>query len=188
MINKMIFLILLGISTIANSATAIFAGGCFWCSQVDLSKIKGVKTTIVGYDGGKLAKPTYALVSSGRTRYIESVKVEFDPSVISYQDLVKSFLRTVDISQANGQFCDIGYQYSSAIFYLNNKQKILAQQELKALTKNFKKVETLLLASTHFYPAETYHQHYAKKNPIRYKYYRWRCGRDKKLKKLWGFK
>lgn len=181
-----LFIILYFSTFYAFAETAIFAGGCFWCTQADLAKLAGVKTTQVGYDGGMIKKPTYSLVSSGKTNYVESVKVQFDPTVITYKKLLYYFLRTIDVTQANGQFCDIGPQYRSVIFYLNSKQKKIAQQVLKEHSKIIANIKTELIASTQFKPGEDYHQNYATKNPARYKYYRWRCGRDKQLNKLWG--
>tara|TARA_B110000908_G_C10088951_1_gene373079 strand:+ start:274 stop:846 length:573 start_codon:yes stop_codon:yes gene_type:complete len=167
---------------------AVFAGGCFWCTQTDFEKVPGVKATLVGYDGGVIKNPTYPLVSSGTTRYVESVRVQFDPSMVTYKQLVNYFFHTVDVTQANGQFCDIGPQYRSVIFYLNPEQKKVAQQALKSLSEQVPNVQTDLIPSTHFYQGEDYHQHYAIKNPVRYKYYRWSCGRDKRLQQLWGEK
>lgn len=172
--------------TQAYADVAVFAGGCFWCTQTDLEKITGVQSTQVGYDGGEVQDPTYYLVSSGTTKYVESVRVQFDPAVVTYQSLVEQFLKTVDVTQENGQFCDIGRQYRSVIFYLNEEQKNTAEAVINELSKKIPNVKTEVLASTHFYRGEEYHQYYAKKNPVRYKYYRWRCGRDKRLEALWG--
>jgi peptide-methionine (S)-S-oxide reductase len=170
----------------AQADVAVFAGGCFWCTQTDLEKIEGVQSSQVGYDGGVVKDPTYYLVSSGTTNYVESVRVQYDSAVITYQRLVEQFLKTVDVSQGDGQFCDIGRQYRSVIFYLNAEQKEIANAAIEALSKKIPNVKTDVLPSTNFYVGEEYHQHYAKKNPIRYKYYRWRCGRDKRLEALWG--
>jgi peptide-methionine (S)-S-oxide reductase len=167
------------------SELAVFAGGCFWCTQADLSKIKGIVSTVAGFDGGVKKSPSYYQVASGKTRYVESVFVKFNPKIISYKELVNKFLRTVDVTQANGQFCDKGAQYRSVIFYLNDQQKQAALEELARIKPNFKRIYTQVLPHTNFYAAENYHQHYAKKNKIRYKYYRWRCGRDQQLKKIW---
>jgi peptide-methionine (S)-S-oxide reductase len=167
-----------------SAELAVFAGGCFWCTQSDLSKIAGVTKTIAGFDGGSIKNPSYQLVASGKTNFVESVQVHFNPKKISYQALVAAFLKTIDPTQKNGQFCDKGRQYRSVIFYLNNEQKQIASDALKTLSKQIQPIETELLASTQFYKAEAYHQHYAKKNPVRYHYYRWRCGRDARLKEL----
>ena len=172
-------------SMVLASEVAVFAGGCFWCTQADFSKIKGVISTVVGFDGGVKKSPSYFQVASGKTRYVESVFVKYDPKAITYKELVHKFLRTVDVTQANGQFCDKGAQYRSVIFYLNDQQKEVALEELALIRPSFKRIYTQVLPHTSFYPAEDYHQHYAKKNKIRYKYYRWRCGRDQQLKNVW---
>lgn len=177
-----VFLLL---SKLVCADTAILAGGCFWCTQSDLAKLSGVLKTEVGFDGGYKKNPSYRQVASGVTKYVESVRVEYDPKKLSYLKLVRYFLRTVDVTQKNGQFCDKGTQYRSVIFYLNDKQRKLANMAIKELSPFFPKVVTQVLPSTTFYLAEEKHQNYAVKNPIRYKYYRWRCGRDKQLKKIW---
>jgi len=180
-------LMLLFCST-SYSNVAIFAGGCFWCTQADFISLKGVINTVVGFDGGVIKNPTYNKVAGGRTKYVESVLIEFDPAIISYQELIKYFLRTINLVQKNGQFCDIGPQYRSVIFYVNIQQQKIAQQELSEISMVFPSVQTEILASTNFYSAEEYHQNYANKNPIRYAFYRWQCGRDKSIKKLWSGK
>ena len=169
----------------AASQVAIFAGGCFWRMQSDFDKLKGVVKTVVGYDGGRVKAPTYDLVSSGSTNYAESIAVTFNPKVVSYQQVLNYFWTHIDPTVKDAQFCDHGHQYRSAIFYLNAKQKKIAQQSLAAVQKLFPTVYTQLVPSTHFYPAETYHQDYYKKNPVRYHYYRWRCGRDQRVAEVW---
>lgn len=181
-----IFMALIAMNATAKNQVAIFAGGCFWCLQADFDKLKGVVSTTAGYDGGHQANPSYELVSSGRTQYAESVKVVFDSQKLTYSDLLNYFWRHIDPTAKNKQFCDKGYQYRSAIFYLNASQKAEALASKKALSDRFKQVYTEVVPSTHFYPAEKYHQDYYQKNPIRYRYYRWNCGRDKRLKEVWG--
>ncbi len=170
----------------SKTETAIFAGGCFWCLEVDFDKLNGVISTESGYDGGTQKNPTYETVSSGTTNYAESVKVVFDSNKVTYKEVVNYFWHHIDPTQNNGQFCDHGKQYRSEIFYLNNEQKEIALQSLSEMKKKFTKVYTTVAPSTHFYPAETYHQDYYQKNPLRYKYYRWRCGRDEQVENVWN--
>ncbi|HEX8573608.1 MAG TPA: peptide-methionine (S)-S-oxide reductase MsrA [Allosphingosinicella sp.] len=168
-------------------AAAIFAGGCFWCTEADFDKIPGVVSTTSGYSGGRLANPTYEQVSAGGTGHIEVVKVVYDPAKVTYQTLVARFFRTVDPLDAGGQFCDRGYQYRTAIFVANSAERRIAEST-KARTAGLlrKPVATLILPAAPFYAAETYHQDYYKKNPARYRYYRWRCGREARLAAVWG--
>ena len=172
-----------------NYETAIFAGGCFWCTESDFDKIPGVVETVSGYTGGQKINPTYEEVSAGGTGYAEVVQVVFDPAKVSYKELVEKFWRTIDPTTPNRQFCDSGSQYRSAIFYNTPQQKLVAEQSKTALAKNkpFKgKLVTEITPATTFYPAEEYHQNFYKRNPIRYNYYRLGCGRDKRLEQLWG--
>ncbi|MDF1759082.1 MAG: peptide-methionine (S)-S-oxide reductase MsrA [Coxiellaceae bacterium] len=171
---------------VAKDQTAIFAGGCFWCMEADFDKVPGVVKTESGYDGGTKPNPTYETVSAGLTHYAEVLKVTYDPKKVSYQQLLTYFWKNIDPTAKDAQFCDRGAQYRSAIFYLNPEQKKLAEQSLIPIKQKFKTVYTEITASTHFYPAEQYHQDYYKKNPVRYKFYRWNCGRDKRLKQLYG--
>ncbi|MAZ39328.1 MAG: peptide-methionine (S)-S-oxide reductase [Legionellales bacterium] len=168
--------------------TAIFAGGCFWCMQSDFDKVPGVVKTVVGYTGGTLVNPSYEQVSEGGTGHFEAIEVTYNPKVTNYKKLLNNFWHNVDPTDANGQFCDKGMQYRSAIFYANTNQQAIAtdskQQLLK--TKRFKNIATLILPASTFYPAEAYHQDYYKKNPVRYKFYRYTCGRDKRLAQVWG--
>ena len=170
-------------------AEAVFAGGCFWCTESDFDHMPGVISTTSGYAGGTTANPTYEQVSAGGTGHIESVRVVYDPSKISYPRLVARFLRTVDATDGGGQFCDRGSQYRSAIFVANGEQRRVAEA-LKAKAATSLKVPgpiaTLVLPAAKFYPAEGYHQDYYKKNPVRYRFYRLNCGRDARLKKVWG--
>lgn len=169
--------------------TATFAGGCFWCMEPPFEKLHGVNTVISGYIGGKEKSPTYKQVSSGSTGHLEAVQIKFDSNKISYQDLLRVFWRNIDPADPEGQFVDRGQQYGSAIFYHTTQQKELAEQSKKQLikSKTFKKpIVTQIQQATTFYPAEEYHQDYYKNNPLTYKYYRYRSGRDQFLDKTWG--
>lgn len=173
------------------AATAIFAGGCFWCLESDFDKVPGVLSTTSGYTGGSLANPTYEQVSAGGTGHIESVLVRFDPAQTSYAKLLEVFWPNIDPLTATGQFCDIGSQYRSAIFYRSPEQQRLAEASKAALQASgrfAKPVVTEILPAATFYPAEEYHQNYYRKNPLRYHFYRTRCGRDARLEELWGKK
>ncbi len=168
-------------------AEAVFAGGCFWCTESDFDKTPGVLSTTSGYTGGKLINPTYKQVSSGGTGHIEAVRVVYDPTKVSYATSVTRFFRTIDPLDGGGQFCDRGYQYRSAIFVADAEQRqIAAAAKAQAAAVLKKPVATLLLPAAKFYPAEGYHQDYYKKNPVRYRFYRYSCGRDARLKKVWG--
>lgn len=172
-----------------STETAIFAGGCFWCTESDFDKVKGVVVTTSGYIGGHKNNPTYKVVSAGGTGHAEAVKIEYDPRQISYAELLKVFWRNIDPTTLDAQFCDHGSQYRSAIFYLNDEQKRLAMasKSVVEMNKSFKApVVTEIAKASMFYPAEDYHQDYHHKNPVRYKYYRWGCGRDARLEELWG--
>ncbi len=171
----------------SNSTTATFAGGCFWCMESDFDKVDGVLSTTSGYIGGKLDNPTYKQVSRGKTGHAESVEVEYDPTKVSYQQLLDTFWVNVDPTVKNRQFCDIGSQYRTAIFYHNDQQKQLALASKKKIQDKLNtKVFTEIVSATKFYSAEGYHQDYYLKNPLKYKYYRFACGRDKRLTELWG--
>jgi peptide-methionine (S)-S-oxide reductase len=168
---------------------ATFAGGCFWCMQPAFDKLEGVKSTTAGYTGGHTKNPTYEEVSAGGTGHAESVQIVYDPAKISYEKLLDIFWHNIDPTVRNRQFCDTGNQYRTAIFYHNEMQRILAEASKISLekTKPFKgPIVTEITAATEFYPAEEYHQEYYKKNPIRYKFYRYTCGRDQRLRELWG--
>ena len=171
------------------TAKAVFAGGCFWCMEPPFDKTDGVIATISGYTGGTKVNPTYEEVSSGTTGHAESVQVEYDPKKVSYEKLLDVFWHNVDPTQKDGQFCDHGNQYRTAIFVANDEQKKLAEASKAALMKSkpFKgDIVTEIVPATTFYPAEDYHQDYYLKNPVRYKFYRTGCGRDARLKELWG--
>ncbi|MGG7054532.1 peptide-methionine (S)-S-oxide reductase MsrA [Nitrosomonas sp. ANs5] len=170
-------------------AVAIFAGGCFWCTEADFDKVPGVKATLSGYIGGHVVNPTYEQVSSGKTGHIEAVKVYYDPAETNYARLLAAFWPTIDPLTADGQFCDKGPQYRSAIFVQDDIQRQQAETSRAALDQSGRfeqAVVTEILPVTDFYPAEAYHQDYYLKNPIRYKFYRSRCGRDQRLTELWG--
>lgn len=173
----------------AAVAKATFAGGCFWCVEADFDRIEGVLLTTSGYIGGRVADPTYEQVSAGGTGHAEAVEVVFDPRKVSYAQLVEYFWRTVDPTVKDRQFCDVGSQYRTGIFVHDEAQRRVAEASKSALerTKPFKApIVTEIAPATTFYPAEEYHQDYYRKNPIRYKFYRANCGRDARLKQLWG--
>ena len=172
-----------------DSAVAVFAGGCFWCTEADFDKLPGVLETTSGYIGGSIENPTYEEVSSGRSGHIEAVQVRFDPRQTSYTKLLEAFWPTIDPVNGNGQFCDNGPQYRSAIFYLDAEQQRLAEASKTALAASGRlqqPIATVIQAATTFYAAEDYHQDYHTKNPLRYSYYRHGCGRDQRLQELWG--
>ena len=172
-----------------TTAKATFAGGCFWCVEADFDKIDGVISTTSGYIGGTVANPTYEQVSAKSTGHAEVVEIVFDPRKVTYNRLLEYFWRTTDPTAKDRQFCDVGTPYRHAIFAHGAEQLAAAKVSLAALekTKPFKEpiVTEVMIAPT-FYPAEGYHQDYYKKNPVRYKYYRNGCGRDARLKQLWG--
>ena len=173
----------------AATAKATFAGGCFWCMEPPFDKLDGVISTTSGYTGGTKVNPTYQEVSAGITGHAEAVQVVYDPKKVTYEKLLDVFWHNVDPTQKDGQFCDHGTQYRTAIFAEDADQKRLAEASKAALAKSkpFKgDLVTEIVAASTFYPAEEYHQDYYLKNPIRYKYYRSGCGRDARLKELWG--
>ncbi len=166
---------------------AIFAGGCFWCLQPPFDALSGVLKTSVGYIGGEKSQATYDAVSQGGTGHYEALRVTYDPTRISYDGLLAVFWENIDPLDDSGQFCDKGEQYKSAIFYGSETEKSVATKSLQKISGLFKEdIKTLILPKTPFFKAEDYHQNYYKKNPIRYKFYRYNCGRDQRLKKLWG--
>ena len=173
----------------AATAKAIFAGGCFWCVESDFDKVDGVLSTTSGYTGGSTANPTYEQVSAKRTGHAEAVEIVYDPAKVSYEKLVERFWRTIDPTTKDRQFCDAGSPYRSAIFAQDDAQlkAALASREALGKTKPFKEpIVTEVVKGGPFYAAEAYHQDYYKKNPVRYNYYRTSCGRDARLKQLWG--
>ena len=172
-----------------GTAKATFAGGCFWCVEADFDKLDGVISTTSGYIGGTVANPTYEQVSAKTTGHAEVVEILYDPRKVSYDRLLEYFWRTTDPTAKDRQFCDAGTPYRHAIFANDAAQLAAAKASLAALekTKPFKEpIVTQIALATTFYPAEDYHQDYYKKNPVRYKYYRNGCGRDARLKQLWG--
>jgi peptide-methionine (S)-S-oxide reductase len=170
-------------------AHATFAGGCFWCMEAPFDRIPGVISTTSGYAGGSVKNPSYEQVSSGMTGHAESVDVVYDPAKVTYAQLLDVFWRNVDPLDGGGQFCDRGNQYRTAIFYHDAEQQRLAEQSKQALEasgKLKKKIATEIKPAGEFYAAEDYHQEYYLRNPLRYRYYRLNCGRDDRLKQLWG--
>ena len=173
----------------SNIGVATFAGGCFWCMEPPFDKTEGVISTTSGYTGGRTENPKYKQVKTGRTGHIESMQVKFDSSVVSYEKLIWLFWHNVDPTQANGQFCDEGNQYRTAIFYHDEDQKQLAESTRKLVRKELgKRIHTEIVKASKFYPAEVDHQDYYKKNPKKYKFYRFTCGRDAQLDAVWGDK
>lgn len=175
----------------ATTEVATFSGGCFWCMEPPYDKLDGVLSTTSGYIGGHKEDPTYREVSAGDTGHAEAVQVSYDPSKVSYATLLEVFWRNVDPTTPDRQFCDSGSQYRTGIFYHNEEQLRLANASKDSLAqaKPFAApIVTEIAAATTFYPAEDYHQDYYKKNPLRYKFYRFNCGRDQRLAELWGDK
>jgi len=173
----------------ARHEKATFAGGCFWCMEPPFDELPGVISTTSGYTGGQKKNPTYEEVSAGGTGHTESVEVVFDPAKVTYQQLLDVFWKNIDPTTPDRQFCDVGSQYRSAIFYHSDEQKRLAMASKKTIDDSgrFKQpVVTEIVAAAPFYRAEEYHQDYYKKNPIRFKYYKFGCGRAKRLEQLWG--
>jgi len=189
-----LFLSVITSTTIASDMSmheekAILAGGCFWCVESDFDKVKGVTKTISGYIGGHKLNPTYKQVSRGGTGHTEAVEITFNPTIISYAQLLEIFWRSIDPTTANSQFCDHGSQYRPEIFYMTPEQQKVAIASKIALEKNKPFSQPIVVNITKaatFYPAEDYHQDYHNKNPIRYKFYRHGCGRDDRLEELWG--
>jgi peptide-methionine (S)-S-oxide reductase len=172
-----------------GSETAIFAGGCFWCMEHPFDELDGVISVTSGYTGGRKASPTYEEVSSGVTGHAEAVQVVYDPAKVSYRKLLEVFWRNIDPTVADRQFCDVGSQYRSAVFYRDETQRKLAEESKAALERSKilpGPVLTEITPASAFYPAEEYHQHYYRKNPLRYRFYRASCGRDGRLLELWG--
>lgn len=170
-------------------AVAVFAGGCFWCMEPPFDRIDGVLATTSGYTGGIRANPTYEQVSAGRTGHYEALQVEYDPARVSYEKLLDVFWRNIDPLDAGGQFCDKGPQYRAAIFVADEGQRAAAEASKAALGKSGKlpgRIVTEILPAGPFFPAEDYHQDYYRKSPAAYSFYRWSCGRDRRLERLWG--
>lgn len=173
----------------AERATATFAGGCFWCMEPAFAELPGVFSVTSGYTGGQTKNPSYEEVSAGGTGHAESVQVLYDPAKLTYEQLLDAFWHNIDPLGQNAQFCDHGSQYRSAVFYQDEAQRRAAEESKRKLeaTPQFKgKIATQIVAASTFYPAEEYHQHFYRKNPVRYNQYRSGCGRDRRLKELWG--
>jgi peptide-methionine (S)-S-oxide reductase len=171
------------------SAKATFAGGCFWCVEEFFDKVPGVISTVSGFTGGKVKNPSYEQVVTGRTGHFEAVQVEYDPARVSYAKLLDAYWRNVDPTQPDGQFCDYGPHYRTAIFVHDEEQRRLAEASRAALRKNkpFKgEIVTEIVKATEFYPAEGYHQDFYRTSPVRYKFYKTGCGREARLQQLWG--
>ena len=173
--------------TTAANAVATFAGGCFWCTESDFDKVPGVVSTVSGYTGGTVKNPTYEQVSAGRTGHAESVEVTYDPSKVSYEKLLTYYWHSIDPTVQNQQFCDHGNQYRTAIFVHGDEQRKLAEASKKKVEAELKKpVYTQIVDAGPFYPAEDYHQNFHVTNAVKYKFYRWNCGRDQRLEQIWG--
>jgi len=177
-----------GQSTSSTSLdTAIFAGGCFWCVEQAFDEVDGVVETTSGYTGGTVADPTYKQVSAGGTHHQEAVRVRFDPKKVTYPALLDAYWHNIDPFDDGGQFCDRGESYLSVIFVMNDAQRKAAEASKAALAKQFgKPIATKIEPAATFYPAEDYHQDYYRKNPVRYKFYKWGCGRAQRLEQIWG--
>ena len=170
-----------------SSAEATFAGGCFWCMEPPYDNQPGVSATISGYIGGELENPTYEEISQGGTGHAEVVQIEYDSEQISYEQLLEIFWRNIDPFAVDRQFCDVGDQYRSAIFYHDEAQRELAEASKAEMEARFdREIATQIVPATKFWPAEEYHQDYYQKNPVRYKFYRFSCGRDDRLEEVWG--
>jgi len=172
----------------AVAEKTVLAGGCFWCMEADFEKLKGVTDVISGFTGGTLKNPTY---NGNHQGHYEAVEITYDPNIISYKELLEYYWVNIDPFDATGQFCDKGTSYLSAIFVANDNEKKIAEESKRNIEKRFpdKKIVTPILNASIFYPIqgdESYHQDFYKKNPVRYKAYRWNCGRDDRLKEIWG--
>ncbi len=185
--------IALALSFLAHTGSAqqlekvVLAGGCFWCVESDFDKVPGVVSTVSGYTGGKTKDPTYRQVTAGGTGHYEAVEITYDPAKVSYETLLTAFWRSVDPTDGGGQFCDRGQSYETAVFVADEKERSLAEASKKAAQEIVDKpIVTPILAAGPFYAAEDYHQDYYKNNPLRYRYYRFSCGRDRRVKEIWG--
>ena len=168
---------------------ATFAGGCFWCMEPPFDKIEGVVATIAGYTGGHKPNPSYGEISAGNTGHTEALQIFYDPAIVSYEDLLRIFWRNIDPTTANRQFCDIGNQYRPGIFYHDENQRMEAERSVSQAKKELKIDASFVTEITpvgNFFRAEEYHQDYYEKNPLRYRIYRFNCGRDRRLRELWG--
>lgn len=170
-----------------EEAVAIFAGGCFWCMEPPFDELPGVLSTTSGYTGGRVANPSYEQVSSGGTGHTEAVEIRYDPTRIGYEELLAVFWRNIDPLAKDRQFCDRGSQYRSGIYAMNDRQLELARASAERIREQLgQRIFTEIESAGPFYPAEQYHQDYYEKNPLRYKFYRYNCGRDQRLEELWG--
>ncbi len=188
-VTFMIVAILWASPRAGDTEVATFAGGCFWCMEPPFDKLPGVLSTTSGYTGGPEKYPTYKEVSSGNTGHTESIQIRYDPDEITYEQLVFVFWQNIDPTQADGQFCDRGTQYRTAIFYHDDDQKAVAEAthaDLAASRRFNQPIVTEIVEADTFYPAEEYHQDFYQKNPKHYKSYRSGCGRDRRLQQLWG--
>jgi peptide-methionine (S)-S-oxide reductase len=189
-----VFVAMGGLSASAQSNTAetkiaTFAGGCFWCIESDFDKVPGVLKTVSGYTGGTTGNPTYKTVTYGKSGHHEALQVTYDPKKVSYTQLLTVFWHSVDPTDGGGQFCDRGVSYETAVFVHDDEQRRLAEASKAQAMKDLgKPIATPVEVAGKFYPAEDYHQDYHTKNPLRYKYYRWNCGRNQKVRKVWGDK
>ncbi|MEB3238702.1 MAG: peptide-methionine (S)-S-oxide reductase MsrA [Cyanobacteriota bacterium] len=169
---------------------AVFAGGCFWCLEHDLEQLEGVVDAVSGYSGGRVAQPSYRQVSAGGTGHQESVRVRFDPDRLSYDTLLRAFWRNIDPRDGTGQFCDRGSSYRPVIFTADSRQEAAARASVAAASRELGTAPSALQVAVRplgpFWPAENDHQDYARRNPVTYGYYRWRCGRDARLDAVWG--
>ena len=186
-IASLLCLASVGAADAQELAKATFAGGCFWCMEPPFDALDGVVSTTSGYTGGHTANPTYEQVSAGKTGHAEAVEIVYDPRKVTYARLLEVFWRNIDPLTANAQFCDTGSQYRSGIFVHDATQRRLAEASKDAVAQRLQKpIVTEITAASQFWPAEEYHQDYYKKNPIRYKFYRTSCGRDRRLEAIWG--
>jgi peptide-methionine (S)-S-oxide reductase len=186
-IASLLCLASVGAADAQELAKATFAGGCFWCMEPPFDALDGVVSTTSGYTGGHTANPTYEQVSAGKTGHTEAVEIVYDPRKVTYTRLLEVFWRNIDPLTANAQFCDTGSQYRAVIFVHDATQRRLAEASKDAVAQRLQKpIVTEITAASQFWPAEEYHQDYYKKNPIRYKFYRTSCGRDRRLEAIWG--
>lgn len=187
--NKLVIMLVATLlSSVVSADKTILAGGCFWCMESDFDKLDGVTNVISGFTGGSLKNPTY---NGNHKGHYEAVEITYNPNIVSYSELLDYFWVNIDPFDARGQFCDKGFSYLSAIFVANDSEKQIAEQSKQRIESKFpgNKIVTPILNASTFYPIkgdESYHQNYAKNNPIRYNAYRWNCGRDKRLKSIWG--
>ena len=166
---------------------AVFAGGCFWCVESDFDQIPGVVATVSGFTGGTTSDPSYPQVTAGGTGHYEAVEITYDSSTVRYEELLTAFWHSVDPTDGGGQFCDRGKSYETAVFVANELERSVAEASKAAAQEMIDNpIVTPILATGPFYAAEEYHQDYYTKNPIRYKFYRWNCGRNQRVEEVWG--